>query len=234
MASKVKPTFHVQEQYDSKLITDHEYDGIMELDNDLPPWLMWLFYGTMFFGAFYWVHFHTFGIGPSQAEEYALESEAYEKTYNVANDNAFNESAVALYTDQARVAAGKEHYLKAGCNTCHGGAGEGIVGPNLTDAYWIHGGSPSDVFKMLKYGNLAKGMPSYSGQFSDEQIVELASYLQTFQGTQPANPKAAEGELYSGAAPAQAPAATDSATEAETPADSLAPAQEPAAEPAQG
>jgi cytochrome c oxidase cbb3-type subunit III len=177
-------------------LLDHEYDGIRELDNSLPPWWKWGFYMSAVLSVAYFVYY-TYGSGMNPEQEYAAEMqqaaidvEAYRKA---ANDNV-DEKTVTL-ADAAGVAKGKEIFMK-NCFMCHGQAGEGGVGPNLTDEYWLHGGSIHDVFKTIKYGYPDKGMQSWEKMFSPGEIRNIASYVKSLQGTKPANGKAPQGDVY--------------------------------------
>lgn len=190
-------SYESHEKYDSKLIKDHQYDGILELDNDLPPWLMWVFYVTIFFSAIYMVHYHAFDQGKTQDEEYqqelAIAADKYGNT-----DNSGTPEEITLLTDAGSLAEGEQIYVDKNCASCHGENGEGnAVGPNLTDNYWINGPTPKDVFDIIKHGNLAKGMTPFKDQLTDEKIIKLTSYvLEELQGSNPPNDKAPEGEKY--------------------------------------
>ncbi len=177
----------------------HNYDGIRELDNRLPPWWIYGFYCTIFFACIYLWRFHVSHTAPLSGEEYqismqqaAIQKEAYLK--KAANN--IDETNVRLLTTPGDLAAGKGIF-EATCFPCHGKNGEGIVGPNLTDEYWIHGGSINDVFKTIKYGYPEKGMKSWKDDYSPTQMAELASYIKSLRGTNPANPKAPQGIIYS-------------------------------------
>jgi cytochrome c oxidase cbb3-type subunit III len=177
-------------------LLDHEYDGIRELDNSLPPWWKWGFYISAVLSVGYFIYY-TYGSGMSPEQEYAaemqqaaIEVEAYRKA---ANDNV-DEKTVTL-ADAAGIAKGKEIFMK-NCFMCHGQAGEGGVGPNLTDEYWLHGGSINDVFKTIKYGYPDKGMQSWEKMFSPGEIRNIASFVKSLKGTEPANGKAPQGDIY--------------------------------------
>ena len=189
----------------------HEYDGIRELDNSLPPWWVWLFYGTIIWGAGYLFYYHVSGKGPDQKQEYVAAMEAAEEQkalFLSSQANAIDETNVTLATDDASIAAGKEIYV-ANCAVCHGQNGEGLVGPNMTDKYWIHGGSINDLFKTIKYGVPEKGMISWQSQLNPKAMQNVASFILTFQGTNPPNQKASEGQLYEPTAAGATGAATD-------------------------
>lgn len=193
ISGKMKP---IEEE--KNLLLDHSYDGIVELDNFMPPWLKYLFYVTIVFGVVYVLNYSVFGIGKTQIEEY--EQELY-----VAQLEAEARQALAVSViDETNVqfdATGPS--LKAGqtiyennCVACHAIDGGGGVGPNLTDEYWIHGGSIEDIFRVVKYGVIEKGMIPWQDQLSPEEMQQVSSYILTLVGTTPANPKAPQGDRY--------------------------------------
>ena len=180
------------------LLMDHEYDGIQELNNKLPPWWVGLFYITIAIAVWYFPYYHMYS-GWSSAKEYSEEMAAAAveiKAYQDANGGAITEETVELLKDEAALAAGKALYDK-NCVACHLADGGGLVGPNLTDKFWLHGGGVKNVFKTIKYGVPDKGMVSWKASMTPNQIQQVASYiLVSLQGTTPATPKAAEGEEY--------------------------------------
>lgn len=182
---------------ENEILMDHDYDGIKELDNRIPPWFTWLFYITIIFSVYYMLHYHVLGTGELQAEEYETEVQLAElRRAELVKSGAFlNEETVTLLTDESDLQSGKAIY-DANCVACHGQFGEGLVGPNLTDDYWIHGGGIKNVFKVTKYGVPAKGMISWQTQLSPNQMQEVASYVISLHGTEPPNPKAPEGERW--------------------------------------
>lgn len=199
------------------ILFDHEYDGIRELDNVLPPWWVAMFYITIAFGVAYYTYYHFTGAGPSSAEEYKMEIERADQAvqaYLATQSSLVDETNVELLTDEQSLAAGKAIYEGKGtCFTCHGMMGEGGIGPNMTDAYWIHGGGIKDLFKTIKYGVPEKGMISWKDQLRPGEMHQVASYILSLQGTNPPNAKEPQGELYQqvdNAAPA--PPADTSAT----------------------
>jgi len=171
-----------------------EYDGIKELDNRVPPWLMYIFYITIAWAAIYLVYYHLLKKGPLQEQEYANEVALAAKDKPV---STFDENNIQLITDTVKLAEAKIIFKQKNCFTCHGPDGQGnAVGPNLTDKNWIHGGKPQDVFKTIKYGYPTKGMLSFKDQLSDEKIVLMTSYiLVKLKGSNPANPKAPQGDI---------------------------------------
>jgi cytochrome c oxidase cbb3-type subunit 3 len=118
-----------------------------------------------------------------------------------------DETSVVMLSDAAALSEGAAIY-KQHCVVCHGQAGEGLVGPNLTDANWIHGGNIKDLFKTIKYGVSGKGMKSWQQELSPQMMAKVSSYIKTLAGTNPPNPKAPEGDVYVEAGSAPAPADT--------------------------
>ncbi len=188
----------VPQEKEKDLDLGHEFDGIRELDNSLPPWWLWLFYFTIAFSAVY-LYYYTFtDKGPRQADEYAIEVEKAEiaKTSFLKNQaNAIDESNVELLSDAGLLNEGKSIF-KANCAVCHGNEGQGTIGPNLTDNYWKHGGSINDSFKTIKYGVPEKGMIAWQAQLNPAAIQKVSSYIVTLVGTNPPDQKGPEGELY--------------------------------------
>ena len=260
------------------VLLDHNYDGIQELDNDLPPWWLWLFYLSIAFAVVYMFYYHFIGIGPSSAEEYMMEMNPnYVAEGSVAGGGIFNGYKSPYYspkgemtprvleqmkkyigpeitgnelvmeamrrsdeatreklketfpelweqltaggaaltkapaaqpkaeataepvanieplTDEASLAAGKNIFV-TNCSSCHGKLGEGGIGPNLTDDYWIHGAGMGNVVKVITNGVPAKGMITWKGILTEDQIKQVASYILTLHGSNPPNAKAPQGE----------------------------------------
>lgn len=180
------------------ILLDHDYDGIQELDNSLPPWWKYGFYLTIVVAFIYLYRFHIAHTGPSSHEEFVAAMQKAEEdkaAYLAAAGNNVDENNVTQLTDPAEISAGKEIFVKT-CAPCHLADGGGNVGPNLTDDYWLHGGGIKDVFKSIKYGWQDKGMKSWKDDFSPKQIQELASFVKSLKGTKPAVAKAPQGDLY--------------------------------------
>ncbi len=173
--------------------SNHDFDGIQEYDNDLPPWWKYMFYVTIVFAVGYMLHYHVFRTGALQAEEYEMEMQqaALIAAQNVEDPNAVTNFEVL--TDAGALESGKAIYLQ-NCAACHGQAGEGTVGPNLTDEYWIHGGDVNDIFKTVKFGVPSKGMVPWQGKLTKDQMLEVSSYILSLQGSNPPNAKEAQGE----------------------------------------
>ncbi|MGB3180196.1 MAG: cbb3-type cytochrome c oxidase N-terminal domain-containing protein [Cyclobacteriaceae bacterium] len=183
---------------EEEVLTDHEYDGIHELDNNLPPWWKAMFYATIVFAVGYLAAVHLMGWIPTQEEAYRQEvadAELAIAAYNKTRENSIDEASVQLVMDDVSLTEGTQLY-KANCMPCHAIDGGGGVGPNLTDKFWIHGGGIVDVFKTIKYGVPSKGMISWEDKMTPKQMQNVASYVLSLQGTTPANPKEPQGDLY--------------------------------------
>ena len=191
-------------EQEGEIMMHHNYDGIRELDNSLPPWWINMFYITIAFAGIYMYYYHWGGNGPSQKQEYEQQMEVAQKEKAIALSrmaNAVDESNVTALTEPARLAEGELIY-KANCLACHGQYGEGTVGPNFTDDYWIHGGGIKNMFKTIKYGVPEKGMIAWAAQLNPADMQKVASYILTLRGTNPPNPKAPQGQIWTeGATP---------------------------------
>ncbi|MBL7765995.1 MAG: c-type cytochrome [Chitinophagaceae bacterium] len=204
---------------DAELLTDHDYDGIQELDNGMPPMLKYIFVITIVFAVYYWVDYHVMKASPLQIEEYQaqLEQGAADKAaYLLKAGASVDENTATLLTDATALSTGEKIYA-TNCVACHGDKGQGGVGPNFTDNYWIHGGDIKSLFKTIKYGVPEKGMRSWQSEIKPGDIQAVASYiLKNMTGTNVAGGKAPQGNLFvpgSDSAAAAKPA-TDSAAAA--------------------
>jgi len=180
------------------IMFDHEYDGIRELDNDLPPWWKYGFYVTIVFAFIYLVHYHVTSTVDLQAKEYDKSVEAAriaKEEYAKKAANNVDENSVSLLTDAAEIEKGKTIFMEM-CSACHGRSGEGGIGPNLTDEYWLHGGSLKNIFSSIKYGWPEKGMKSWQAEYSPVEIQALTTYIKNLRGTNPPNAKEKQGDLY--------------------------------------
>ena len=183
---------------EGELILDHNYDGIKELDNNLPPWWVWGFYASIVFAVIYLFKYHVFN-GATQIDEFETELaqakidlEEYKKTAKDLVD--FN--TVELLTEASDLSNGKKIY-ETNCVACHMADGGGGIGPNLTDHNWILGGGIKNVFKTVSEGGRdGKGMISWKQSLKPAEIAQVSSYLLTLEGTTPAKPKAPEGEVW--------------------------------------
>jgi cytochrome c oxidase cbb3-type subunit III len=182
----------------------HNYDGIRELDNRLPPWWLYGFYISIVFAGIYLYRYHVKESAPLSGEEFAIamkQAAAQQEAYLKKAANKVDETTVKILTGESELAAGKNVYTM-NCVACHGQKGEGGVGPNLTDDYWLAGGSVQDLFKTIKYGRQEKGMRSWKDDLSPMQIAQVTSFIKSLHGTTPANGKEPQGELYKEAAAA--------------------------------
>jgi cytochrome c oxidase cbb3-type subunit III len=180
---------------EKELLIAHDYDGIEELDNPIPAWFMWLFYSTIAFAVCYLLIYHVFNAAPLQYQEYKIEmaqADVAKKIFLSKAANRVDENSVKLVHDPVVLASGKAIFIST-CAPCHGEHGQGNVGPNLTDDYWLHGHKISDLFKTIKYGVLAKGMPTWEKQLSPKQISDVANYIKSLHGTKPAGAKEPQG-----------------------------------------
>lgn len=187
---ELKPLAEEQE-----LLIEHDYDGIQELNNPIPSWFSGLFYATILFAGCYLLVYHVLGLGQLQYAEYNTEMAVAAKekaAYLAKAANRVDENTVKLVTDAPTIASGQAIFTQ-NCVPCHGDHAQGLVGPNLTDDYWLHGSKINDVFKTIKYGVSAKGMPTWEKQLSPKQISDVANFVKSLHGTNPANPKEPQG-----------------------------------------
>jgi cytochrome c oxidase cbb3-type subunit 3 len=190
-------TQSVSIQQEDDIMLDHDFDGIRELDNKIPPWWNALFYGAIIFGIIYMIDYHVLGDGNVQENEYKQEVEAATLQLEMLTKSGamVTEETVTVLSDVAALTSGKEIFDK-NCAACHGFGGEGLVGPNFTDEYWIHGGGIKNMYHIISEGVPAKGMISWKSQLSPNQIQEVASYIRTLRGTNPPNQKGPEGDKW--------------------------------------
>lgn len=185
-------------EQEEEILLDHDYDGIKELDNHLPPWWKALFYITIVWSIGYLLVYHVFDTFPLQEEAYEQEmTRAQEEVdaYLATLDNLIDETNAEFSDNNVHLANGKKIF-DGNCAACHLNDGGGKNGPNLTDDYWLHGGGFRDIFYTIKYGVPQKGMISWQTKLSPADMRDVASYIYTMHGTTPANPKAPEGEFY--------------------------------------
>jgi len=180
---------------EKELLMDHTHDGIEELDNPTPPWFMYLFYSTILFAVVYAFYYHVYQDGNIQETEYktevavaAKEREVYMKKFA----NSVNENNVTVVKGAKDLAEGSQIY-STNCIACHGDKGQGGVGPNLIDKFWIHGGDIKAMFKTITQGVPEKGMIAWNKTLNPLQIQKVASFILTLQGTNPAGAKEPQG-----------------------------------------
>lgn len=182
-------------EQERELIMEHTYDGIAELDNPTPPWFMYLFYSTIIFGFIYGAYYHVYQDGNIQEAEYKTEVAAAEKAreaYMKQFANSVNEDNVVVVKEAKDLTEGSQIY-STNCVACHGDKGQGGVGPNLTDLYWIHGGSIKDLFHTITNGVPEKGMIAWNKTLNPIQIQQVSSYILTLQGSNPPGAKEPQG-----------------------------------------
>ncbi len=179
---------------DESLLMNHEADGIRELDNKLPRWWVLLFYGTTLFAIAYLTYYHVLRAGDLMAAQYEKEMRAGNLIKTAAMQR-FEEEIGSLQPskDPAALANGKQLF-GGRCAPCHGADGGGIVGPNLTDDYWIHGSRFSDNVRTIWNGVPEKGMITWKNSLKPKEVLEVASYIYTLRGTHPAHPKPPENQ----------------------------------------
>lgn len=191
----------IDELTNDRYLEDHEYDGIRELDNKLPQWWLYLFYGTIIFALVYLVGYHLAEWWPLQEGEYKTEMAAAHEVKQATPEVTIDLENMVPMIAAADLASGKEIYDKI-CVTCHAPEAQGLVGPNMTDNYWIHGDSINNritiknLYDVVINGVIEKGMISYKDQLTPVQIQQVLSYILSLQGTKPANAKAPQGKKY--------------------------------------
>ncbi|MBU1099273.1 MAG: c-type cytochrome [Bacteroidetes bacterium] len=193
-----KSTLATPIENEQEILMDHDYDGIKELDNKVPPIFNLLFYGTIIMAIIYIFQYHLIGTGNIMQDEYQEEVQLADMQRNLLiRSGAFlTEQTVTQLTDNSAIAAGQDIFMK-NCASCHGFKGEGLIGPNLTDQYWINGGGIKNIFRIVRDGVQQKGMISWQSQLAPKQIQEVSSFIMSLEGTNPSNGKAPEGEQYS-------------------------------------
>jgi cytochrome c oxidase cbb3-type subunit 3 len=193
--NKINQLKPLEEEKD--LDTGHSYDGIRELDNVIPPWFTAAFVATIIFAIIYLYRYEVAKSVPDQFEEYQTEmrdAKVLQDSILKLEGNNIDENSVVMLSG-SDLDAGRSVYT-ANCAACHGDKGQGGVGPNLTDDFWVHSGSIKDVFKSIKYGWVEKGMKPWKDDFSPKQIAQLSSFVKSLKGTNPPNAKEKQGELY--------------------------------------
>lgn len=183
---------------EEEIVLDHEYDGIRELDNILPPWWVYLFWATIIFAVVYLVRYHVFD-GTNQYQELEQELLLAEKQiaeYRKNNQDLIDADNVQLLTDASDLAAGKAIYVE-NCVACHKDSGGGGIGPNLTDDYWILGGGIKNIYNTISEGGRpGKGMIAWKSELKPLEMAQVSSYVISLHGTNPSDGKEPEGELW--------------------------------------
>ena len=173
-------------------VMEHEYDGIQEYDNPMPRWWLLTFAGTVIFSVIYYFNVGPVGNGKGRIADYEDDMKAFAAAHPAPTGGPSVDKLTALVSDQGAVNEGKEVFAK-NCVACHGPDGGGLIGPNLTDNYWIHGSSIDSVYNTVANGVLEKGMPPWAKVLKVEDVERVVAYVATLRGTTPANPKAPQG-----------------------------------------
>ena len=198
-AEPTLPEMAVGEDAVDRVIQGHTYDGIREYDNPMPGWWVALFWAGIVFAPIYLLGVHVFDYIDDYEDDFAESGERLEEVRELyaSTGPAFktDEGALREYaTDAAFAEAGAANFA-AICAACHGQAGEGTIGPNLTDEYWLHGSSPSEVWVSIAEGFPQQGMPPMQDQLGEEERAQVMAYVYSLVGTAPPNPKAPQGDL---------------------------------------
>ncbi|WP_412061966.1 cbb3-type cytochrome c oxidase N-terminal domain-containing protein [Rubrivirga sp. IMCC45206] len=192
------PEAAVGTQAVDRVIEGHTYDGIREYDNPMPGWWVGLFWAGIVFAPVYMLGVHVFGWIDTYEEDFAERGEQLEavRLAYASTGPAFktDPGALAEYAGDAEMAEAGAAHFAAICAACHGAAGEGVIGPNLTDAFWIHGADPEQLWTSITVGFPTKGMPPMDGQLGEQERAEVLAYVVSLQGTDPPNAKGPEGE----------------------------------------
>jgi cytochrome c oxidase cbb3-type subunit 3 len=183
----VNPKYDHQEK-----LLDHEYDGIQEFDNPMPRWWVWTFWGTILFSVAYALNVGGIGTGAGREAQYAADMAAFRRAHPVGGPALDATGLAALVRDPKAVALGKTTFA-TNCAACHAADGGGLIGPNLTDRFWLHGSTLPDIQKTVAEGVLAKGMPAWGRLLKPDQLSAVVAYVATLEGTTPAQPKPPQG-----------------------------------------
>jgi len=177
---------------DRDRLMSHGYDGIREYDNPLPGWWVWIFWATIVFSLGYWAYYQI-GPGPSIVAQYEAEEGVAERRQPKAVASGVTDASLAALEKDAAIMTKAKEIFANRCAPCHGDRGQGIVGPNLTDEYWLHGGRLTEIYQTISEGVPEKGMVPWKTQLSPAEIAAMAAYVGTLRGTRPPNPKPPEG-----------------------------------------
>lgn len=177
---------------DEQRLLDHSYDGIQEYDNPLPRWWVITFWATIIFSVLYVMNVPIFGRGKGRIADYEADVTAWRAAHPTPTVESSPEELAALARDANTITLGKQVYT-TNCASCHRADAGGLIGPNLTDDYWIHGGALIEIHKTVTNGVLAKGMPPWGKLLKPDQIDQVVAYVASLRGSKPPNPKAPEG-----------------------------------------
>jgi cytochrome c oxidase cbb3-type subunit 3 len=169
------------------------YDDIHEEDNVLPLWWLAILFGTVAFGFVYWFVYHTTQSLPQPDEEYRTELAAMTKARAEANPMS-DEAFALMLASPENIEAGKQVFATT-CASCHGQNAEGLIGPNLTDRYWLYGNKPTDIVRDVTEGFIEKGMPPWGPVLGPEKVRKVTAYVLSLKGKNLPGPRPAQGEL---------------------------------------
>ena len=175
-------------------LLEHDYDGIREYDNPMPRWWLWIFYASILFAPLYYLLPTPFGAGPGKDAEYATAVAQHQASQPAGPAPVDAAALLALAGDREALHEGGEVFAK-NCAACHRADGGGVIGPNLTDDYWLHGGSPTAIHTTITEGVMAKGMPAWGRILKPEEVDHVAAYVLSLRGSNPPAPKAPDGVL---------------------------------------
>lgn len=175
-------------------LLDHQYDGIQEYDNPMPRWWVITFWATIIFSVAYWLNVGGIGTGQGRIADYEADMAAFRAAHPQNAGPADPAKLLAIAAKPDEVGEGKALFAK-NCAACHAADGGGLIGPNLTDNAWIHGGKIEEIHATVTNGVLAKGMPAWGKLLQAKEVDEVVAYVWTLNGTTPAKPKAPEGEV---------------------------------------
>jgi cytochrome c oxidase cbb3-type subunit 3 len=176
---------------DPERLLSHDYDGIQEYDNPMPRWWVWIFWATIVFSLLYWIDIGGFMRGPGRIPDYDRTMAEAAKKFP-ASGGADVATLAALAKDQSALALGKQVF-GTNCAVCHRADAGGNIGPNLTDDYWLHGGTIAEINHTINVGVLDKGMPNWGKMLPPAQINAVTVYVASLHDSHPPNPKAPQG-----------------------------------------
>lgn len=177
----------------------HEYDGIEEADNRLPLWWLATFFGAVIFAAIYWSVYSSYGLLKPPFADYQEEQAALDAASGALLTDA---ELAAFAADPARVAEGRAVFAQ-NCVVCHGERAEGKIGPNLTDGFWLHGGTPKDIFRIIRLGYAPKSMPEWGNVLGPRRTQSAAAFVLSLRGTDASGGKEPQGTPYDPTAPSR-------------------------------
>lgn len=162
--------------------TNHDYDGIREFDNPLPRWWLLTFYGAVVFSVGYWFYYHTLAVGEMPMDSYKNEVEAAEKLAALSDQKSITEDQLLTLSHDGEAVQRGAAVFKQNCIACHGERAQGVIGPNLTDAYWLHGSKAKEIYKVVSTGILEKGMPSWRPVLGASKVKDATAYVLSLRG----------------------------------------------------